>query len=131
MINAIGSALSGLRAASKRLEVSANNLANQQSTRSRIDGQDVIEPYHAQRVQQVSLQGGGVRAYSVEQNPATTLIYDPNNPDANEEGLVAVPNVDTATELVEQKLATYDYKANLNSIKVQDELEQSLLDILS
>ncbi|MGE0755007.1 MAG: flagellar basal body rod protein FlgC [Alphaproteobacteria bacterium] len=131
MVDAIGSALSGLRAASTRISVSANNLANQQSTSTRVGGQVLQEPFRPQRVEQVSQSTGGVLARVRDASPATIKVYDPTSPAANSEGLVELPNVDTATELVNQRIATYDYKANLTSIKAQDDLQQSLLDIFT
>ena len=39
------------------------------------------------------------------------------------------PETDTAQNLVNAQVASYDYKANLNVIKVADQMQQSLLDI--
>ena len=52
-----------------------------------------------------------------------------NNPDT----VVAPVNDsnDLESAIIEQKLAAYDYKANLKTIKVANELTQNLLDILS
>ncbi len=46
--------------------------------------------------------------------------YDPDHPDADEEGYVAYPNVDEAAELVDMMAASRAYEANvtaLNAIK--------------
>jgi flagellar basal-body rod protein FlgC len=131
MVNAINSALSGLNAASRRLQVSANNIANMQSTKTVVTGTEVNSPYVAQRVQQVSQAGGGVSVKVQDVSPASSQVFDPENPDADSNGFVAYPNVSLETEIINQKIATYDYKASLKTLKVQDELEQSLLDILS
>ncbi|MFO0389862.1 MAG: flagellar basal body rod protein FlgC [Alphaproteobacteria bacterium] len=131
MVNAINAALSGLSAASRRVQVSAANIANQQSTKTVVDGNVVNSPYVAQRVKQVSLAGGGVITQVRDVNPTSTPLFDPDDPDADANGFVAYPNVKLENEIVEQKIASYDYKANLKTIKVQQEMEQSLLDILS
>lgn len=131
MISPFGSALSGLAAAGKRLEVSASNIANQYSTRKQINGQTINEPYTPQKVQQVSLQNGGVQTVVTDVSPTTTGVYSPEHPDADANGTLQLPNVSLEDELVEQKMATYDYKANLKTIKVADEMQKSLLDILS
>lgn len=131
MISPINSALSGLSAASKRLSVSANNIANINSTQTIKDGQVINKPYVAQKVEQISLSGGGVQVKIKDVDPASTQVYNPEDPAADENGFVAFPNVSLENEIINQKLATYDYKANLRTLKVQDELEQSLLDILS
>jgi flagellar basal-body rod protein FlgC len=131
MVNAINAALSGLSAASRRVQVSAANIANMHSTKTVVDGNVVNSPYVAQRVQQVSQAGGGVITQVRDVSPASTPLFDPEDPDADANGFVAYPNVKLENEIVEQKIASYDYKANLKTIKVQQEMEQSLLDILS
>lgn len=127
MVSAINTALSGLSAATRRLEVSANNIANQNSTQTNTNGEVSNTPFTPQRVDLVSLSNSGVIAQVRNQEPATTQV--PNA--ESETGLIEVPNVDVARELVEVKLASYDYKANIKVIKTQNELEQNLLDILS
>jgi len=126
MVSAIDSAVSGLAASSRKIQVSANNIANQFSTKSVIDGQTVDTPYVPQRVDQVSLSNGGVQAQVRDVNPATTTI-----PDTQNGGLQEVPNVDLANELIQMQVASYDFKANLKSIKVQDNIFKSVLDIIS
>ncbi len=124
MVSSIDTALSGLNAASKRLEVSANNLANQFSTKSVTDGKVSDTPYSAQRVDQISLSSGGVTTQVSNTNPATNTVADPQG------GLQQVPNVDTANELIQTKLASYDFKANLKTIQAQDNMFKNLLDII-
>jgi len=131
MVSAINSAISGLNAASKRLENSANNLANQFSTTTILNGQTSDTPYVPTDVQQVSLQTGGVATVTTPRSDATTPAYDPNNPQADANGIVNYPNVDTAQELVATQIASYDYKANLKSIKAADDLQKKLLDIIT
>jgi flagellar basal-body rod protein FlgC len=130
MVSAINNALSGLFAAGRRLEVSANNIANQFSTKSRIDGETVNTPYIAQQVDQISLSNGGVTTQVRDVDPKTITIPDTNNPEASEDGTIQAPNVNLEKELINTLVASYDYKANLKTIKVQKDLDKSLLDIL-
>lgn len=126
MVTAIDNALSGLAASSRRLQVSANNIANQFSTKSVIDGQPVDQPFVPQRVDQVSLSNGGVITEVRNVEPPTVTVPDVQNNSTQE-----VPNVDLANEFVQIQLASYDFKANLKAVKVQDNLLKSLLDITS
>ncbi|MBY0408515.1 MAG: flagellar basal body protein [Rickettsiales bacterium] len=126
MVNAINTSLSGLNAATKRVEVAANNIANQNSTKRRENGEVVDKTFTPQRVDLVSLTNAGVQAQVRDVENPTVQIFDPGS---NE--LVEVPNVDPAEQLIELKMASYDYKANIKAIKVQDNIQQSLLDILS
>ncbi|MFW0777016.1 MAG: flagellar basal body rod protein FlgC [Rickettsiales bacterium] len=120
MVSPINTALSGLAAASTRIAVSTENVANQFS-----------KNYVPKQVDQVTLSAGAVRAVVKDVDPATTPIFNPSDPDADVNGTVQLPNVDLANELVNQSIASYDYKANLQSIKAADNLQKSLLDILS
>ncbi len=124
-------ALSGLGAASKRIGVSANNIANQLSTSTVIDGQVVKQAYVPKQVQQVSLQTGGVKALIGDVNPPTISVYAPESVDAGADGSLKLPNVNLETEMVNQAIAGYDFRANLTVIKAQDKLEKNLLDIMS
>lgn len=108
MVSAINSALSGLNAASKKLEVSANNIANQFSTSLSADGKSTT-PYTAQKVDQVTLSNGAIQAH----------VNDTQQP------------VDQATEMVNTLVASYDFKANLKTLKIADEMQQNLLNIIS
>jgi flagellar basal-body rod protein FlgC len=119
-MSTIGSALSGLNAASARIAVSADNIANQFS-----------KNYTPKKVDTVSVANGGVQPVVKDVTPATTKIFNSSDPEANADGSVDVPNVDLATEMVNMNVASYDYKANLKSIEVQKNLDQYLLDIFS
>ena len=43
------------------------------------------------------------------------LVYDPTHPDANEEGYVEMPNVDTVKEITDAMAATQAYSANVTA----------------
>ncbi len=131
MSTAIGSALSGLAAAGKRVEVAADNLANQSSTATKVNGVTTNKSYIPKDVVQISLGAGGVRAEIREVTNPTVKYHDPESTQADEQGFVDSPNVDTAEQLVDMQIASYDYKANLKSIKIIDKLSQNLLDMLS
>lgn len=122
-------ALSGLKAAETRLANSANNVANAGSTRSVKDGVEVSEPYKPTRVAQTSQAEGGVSTKVVEDGNPTTPVFDPGNADADDNGFVQYPNVDLAEEAVDQVVATYDFKANLNVVKADKSMFDKLLDI--
>ena len=128
-MSAINTAITGLQAASKRMAVSANNVANISSTLSSKNGETVKEPYTPQDVVQTSLEQGGVKATVRDRDPASVPLYDPSNSAADENGITDYPNVSLEEEAVNQITASYDYKANLKVIKRQDEMFQSLLDI--
>ena len=118
-------ALSGYDVAAKKIAVSANNVANQFSTSRVENGKVVNEPYQPQRVEAISQEEGGVRARVVDKNPAALEA-----PTAGGE-LQQVPNVDTAEELVNAKIATYDARANLAVIRAESKLQDYVIDIFT
>lgn len=131
MVGAISNALTGYKAATERLNVSAENLANQFSTARVENGKVTNEPYVPQTVQAISQEEGGVATRVVDKEAAFVKRFNPDSPNADANGLEDVPNVDTAEEAVNQVIASYDARANLKIIKVEDEIIQSALDIFT
>lgn len=132
MVSGISASLSGLAAADRRLGAAADNIANQFSTRTKDQNGDTqVKPPPRLEVTQQTQAEGGVRATVQASSRPPVRQFQPENPDADEQGFVATPDVDTAEELVNFKIATYDYKANLKALQIQDEINESTLDILS
>lgn len=132
MISAIQTALSGLLAATKRVEAGASNIANQQTAGSLDDPENA--PYTPLTVQQETLKGTdgqsfGVKAEFAPRNPAFVPAYDPDSPFADENGVIGLPNVDLAEEAVNLTIAKAAYKASLAVIKTADEMQEDLLRI--
>lgn len=126
MIGAISTALSGLFAASKRVEASASNIANI-STTGALDESNGQKPYTALTTVQDSSELGGVTASNIPKDPGYVTAYDPNSPHADSDGLIGVPNVDLAEEAVNLKIAETAYRASLSVIKTADEMSDELL----
>jgi flagellar basal-body rod protein FlgC len=133
-------ATSGLSAASLRVSVAASNIANVQTTGplpasggSSTPPSSGIAPtfpaaYVPLRVDQVSTSSGTVATVSAV-SPSYTAQSDPSAPFANQDGLVAAPNVDIASEFVELATAKYSFIANAKVIQAYAETTDTLLDI--
>lgn len=119
-------ALSGMRYNETRLAVSANNVANMATT-GKVD--DPTSGYKAQQVSGVAQADGGVVADVQDSSPAQVQAYSPNDPNANAEGLVNLPNVDLTQETVNQMMAVTGYKANASVVRTLAAMDKSLLDI--
>jgi len=132
MIAGFSASLSGMMAQSKRLSVSADNIANMRSRGIRADG-PAEQPgaYQPKRTQDVTTAGGGVRAEVRPVTPPWVEVYAPGSPDADANGVAALPNVNLAEELVTQIQAQRAYEANAKAFRTQDEVIDSLLDIKS
>ena len=145
LFDAINAAGSGLTAERLRMDVTAENLANAQTTRG-ADGQ----PYRRKEVVLQQRDGGfgaaldsamargassgpagGVEvAGIVEDQSDFKLVYDPGHPDANADGYVQMPNVNPVTEMVDLISASRGYEANVTAIQAAKQMFSKTLDIL-
>lgn len=125
-------ALSGMLAATTRLNVAAENIANASSSGAN-PGSDAPAgspaPATPRRVDTVETSGGGTKAVINDVSPAYTVTHDPSAPYANSKGDVATPNIDLTTEVVNAVTARYQFAANALVLKVSDRMMQDLLDI--
>lgn len=138
-------ATSGLSAASLRVNVAASNIANVRTTGplpasgasagagSSSTSSAYPAAYVPLRVDQVdqssgSTPGGTIATVSTV-SPSYTAQSDPSAPYANQDGLVAAPNVDLASEFVQLATAKYSFIANAKVIQAYSETTESLLDI--
>ena len=81
------------------------------------------------RVDQVARADGSTSAHVSAVSPATVTTYDPSAPYADSHGLVASPNVDLASEIVQQLTAQISFAANAQLVKADYKMTASLLDI--
>jgi flagellar basal-body rod protein FlgC len=132
-IKASGSALNAERT---RIEVAISNLANAESTRS-VDGQpyrrrDVLlapDPVNSFDSILGAATATGVKAAIVEDQGPFQVRNDPQHPDADENGNVLVPNVDSVSEMVDLVTAARAYQANLAAINVVRDMVARALEL--
>ena len=106
-------ALSGLLHQSRRMEVSAHNVANLHT-----DG------FRASRAVAREAPGGGVATHVAPTDDTAPLLLEDGE-------LLTGSNTDLATEVVTQISARAAYGANLAALETAQESEEALLDILS
>jgi flagellar basal-body rod protein FlgC len=144
-------ATSGLAAASLRLNVAASNIANASTTGPlpAADGSNggssasagangstdnsnfaAYVPLQVNQTDQTdgSTPGGTVATVSTV-SPSFVPQFDPGSSFANQDGLVAAPNVDLASQFVQLLTAKYSFAANAQVIQAYNNTQQSLLDI--
>ena len=75
--------------------------------------------------------GKGVKVQKiVEDNEAACrMVYDPSHPDANEDGYVTYPNVNTVTEMTNLIDASRSYEANVTSFNATKSMFQKALEL--
>ncbi|MGH2916512.1 MAG: flagellar basal body rod protein FlgC [Solirubrobacteraceae bacterium] len=141
--DAIDVAASGLTAERTRMDVTAENLANAQTTNGP-GGQ----PYQRQEVvlQQVggnqfqtTLAGamgaaqtpGGVQVAGIVSDPTPDqLVYDPGHPGANAQGYVRMPNVNPVTEMTDLIDESNSYQADVTAMNTAKQMFTKTLELL-
>ena len=123
---AVSAAATALNVERTRIEVAVSNIANAESTRGP-DGvpyrrRDVVlsaEPVNSfdHALGQAGATGVTV-AGIIEDTAPYRRRYEPSHPDADPEGYVSLPNVDTSAEMVDMLGAARAYQANLAAIGV-------------
>jgi len=119
----------GMGAQRIRLTTISSNLANANTTRTEDGG-----PYKRKDVvfQQI-LEGkmsGGVQVVEVKEDEKPAMMkFQPDHPDANEEGYVAYPNVNPIEEMVNMLEASRSYEANAMVLQTAKQLALRTLEI--
>ena len=79
----------------------------------------------------VSVDDHVVEPPTLEHDPSPPLLrFEPGHPDADPDGLVAYPNVDPISEMVDMMSATRSYEANVTLVRGIREMLQHALQIL-
>jgi flagellar basal-body rod protein FlgC len=146
LFDAIAIAGSGLSAQRIRMDVTAENLANADTTRA-ANGQ----PYQRQEVVLAQAEPGGFSgalsgalAQSAGAQPAAGVnvagivadttpnqqVYDPGNPEANAQGYVKMPNVSTVTEMTDLISESQSYQSDVTAMQTAKSMFGSTLGLL-
>ncbi len=135
-INASGLALERLK-----LDTTSTNIANVNTTRTPEGG-----PYRRKSVQfaenlrQVEADNGnimeankrqssGVRVTGIAQDQTEKLSYKPDDPDADQNGYIHLPNVNLADEMIDLIQSQRSYEANVASSQVNKQILSKALEI--
>lgn len=139
--DALHTSSSGLAAQRLRMNLISGNLANINTTRTDQGGPyrrkepvfaaqaptpsfgEVLASHSAQQLPQVKV------VEIIEDRRSPIMKYDPNHPDANPEGYVAMPNINLMEEMVNLISATRSYEANVSAVKAAKEMALKALEI--
>ncbi len=135
LMTSLNISASGMTAQRTRMDIIAQNVANVNTTRD-----ENGDPYRRQTVvfserpihnrnfesyltaQKTGLSynpqiGSGVKISAIAEDHVTSMkkVYEPGNPDADEEGYVTYPNVNTVTEMTNLIDASRSYEANVTA----------------
>ena len=135
---------SGMTAQRTRLDVISQNIANVNSTRD-ADGniykrKTVVfheKAYYSfddaltSATGMYGKVGNGVKIRQISEDTDTEgrMVYDPSNPDADENGYVTYPNVNTVTEMTNMIDASRSYEANVTAFNAAKNMALKALEV--
>lgn len=145
IFDALNSSASALTAQRLRMDVVSANIANAQTTRATIDENGEYEPYRRKMVvlesdkknfqhylEEASSNKAvpGVKVSRiVEDETPFKLEFNPNHPDADENGYIQLPNIDPLQEMVDLMSATRSYEANITAVNASKSMLMKALEI--
>ena len=131
----------GLSVQRTRMNITASNLANVETTRTEEGGayrrrtavvaavplSSTFEEIFGDTLHD---QTHGAEVVAVEKDATPgRLVYDPEHPDANQEGYVEMPNVNAINEMVNMLTASRGYEANVTALKALKGMAQNALEL--
>ena len=132
---------SGLNVQRKRMEAISSNLANLETTRTPEGG-----PYRKKNILVTAVpmesEFGSIFknklgdrltkpqiAEVVEDQTEPKLVYNPKHPDANNEGYVAMPNIDPMAEVVNMVTTQRSFEANITALTASNAMAVRAIDL--
>jgi len=135
LLDTLNIAGSGLAAQRVRLQTVASNLANAQTTRT-ADGGPYQRKAPVFRADSLNTFGdsldrelASVSVERIHEDADVRWVHDPAHPDADEEGMVAYPDIDVLAEMVDMMTASRSYEANANAVEVTRDMAMRALEI--
>lgn len=133
ILDSVHISAAGLGAQSARLKIIAQNIANADSVGTRDGSKD---PYRRQTVtfKEVYDKEMGMKVVKADKvspdNSDFTRKFEPGNPEADTQGYVSYPNVNSLVEMVDMREARRGYEANLNVIEASKSMFSDTLNII-
>ncbi len=138
---------SGMSAQRTRINVVSANIANAQTTHTQDGGpykkQNVVfeelllnnmknvtdKSHQISNEQNLAVRGVGVQSI-VNSKDDPVMRFEPEHPDANDEGYVAYPNINPVVEMVDLIEAMRSYEANVAAFTTHKTIDTKTLEIL-
>jgi flagellar basal-body rod protein FlgC len=132
LIDTIHISSSGLKVQQERLKVVSQNIANSESVGTR-EGQ---QPYRRKTISFKNALDKETGAQMVKTNKVSTdksdfvKKFEPAHPQADKDGYVFYPNVNSLSEMMDMREARRGYEANLNVIESSKAMLSQTISIL-
>lgn len=121
---------SGLAAERLKMDIISSNVANVKTTRTENGGAYVRKVASFKENFDEKLGMLGVKAVAIEEDKSPLRkVYEPNHPDADEEGYVEYPNVDLLVEMSDLISASRAYESNIDTLNAQKNMISKALEI--
>lgn len=141
LFNSMNVSASGMTAQRLRTDIIAQNIANVNTTRDEngevykrknvIFNEKDVTGFSQILLRTAGTVGNGVKVTSIytDEETPTKLVYDPSHPDANEDGYVEYPNVNTVQEMTDMIDASRSYEANVTAFNATKNMALKALEI--
>lgn len=138
MFDSVNVSAYGLSAARLRVNVLASNIANAETTRTEEGGpykrKDVVQMARplksafASALDRMTLSRPQVQAV-IEDSAAPKQVFRPGHPDADQNGFVAMPNINVVTTMTDLMSASRLYQANVEALKTAQQMGRDAMNI--
>ena len=121
---------SGLSAERMKMDIISSNIANIKTTRTEDGGayKRKVATFEENYDEKLGMLGVKVSSIEDDKSPMNR-VYEPSNPDADEEGYVEYPNVDLLVEMTDLISASRSYESNVDSLNAQKNMISKALEI--
>jgi len=139
LFSSLSVSASGMAAQRTRAALLVENIANAETTRTPEGGpyrrkdavfsSTSVGPEFASELDSQMQTGVTVSEISVDQTPPEKQ-YMPGHPDADADGYVSVPKINSAEDMVDLMSANRSYQANVSAISAVKDMIQKSIDLL-
>lgn len=128
IFNALNISASGMFAQRVRINTIASNIANYESFKDKgVPFQRLVPVFEA--VQNPNDPSEVyVKVSEIRELPGYKLIYDPDNPNADRNGYVRLPDIEPVKEMVDMITAVRTYEVNLKAFNLTREIFERTLE---
>lgn len=142
-LSSLNISASGMTAQRMRLDVAAENVANIETTRTESGG-----PYRRKLIvlqakddsfrevlsrtmagKSVQTRAGVLATQILDDQTELKAVYEPDHPDADENGYVRMPNIDMVKEITDSMAASRSYEANITAFNAIKLMAQKALEL--
>lgn len=129
---------SGLTVERLKMDLISTNIANINTTRTDGGGpyrrktllfEENLNLERNRLTNKIENKSQGVRVVGIEEDEDFRIIYEPDHPDANEDGYVNMPNVNMVDEMIALINTQRTYEANVTALNVSKSILKKALEI--